>query len=57
MNDSEKFNETLLPEKGDFCSHLNMEDVTDANHRLAFKKVKFIECLNLIKTLGFKTIY
>ena len=32
MDDSEKFNETLLPEKGDFCSHLNMEGVTDADY-------------------------
>ena len=26
MDDSEKFNETSLPEKEDFYSHLNMED-------------------------------
>ena len=31
MDDWEKFNETSLPEKEDFCSHLNMEDVTDAD--------------------------
>ena len=31
MDDLEKFNETSLPEKEDFCSHLNMEDVTDAD--------------------------
>ena len=24
----EKFNETLLPEKEDFCSHKNMEDIS-----------------------------
>ena len=30
MDDWETFNETLLPEKEDFYSHLNMEDVTDA---------------------------
>ena len=29
MNDWEKFNETSLLEKGDFYSHLNMEDITD----------------------------
>ena len=28
----EKFNETLLPEKEDFYSHLNMEDITDADY-------------------------
>ena len=27
----EKFNETLLPKKKDFYSHLNIEDVTDAD--------------------------
>ena len=31
MNDWEKFNETSLTEKEDFCSHLNMEDITDAD--------------------------
>ena len=29
MDDWEKFNETLLPEKEDFYSHLNMEDIND----------------------------
>ena len=28
----EKFNEASLPEKEDFYSHLNMEDITDANY-------------------------
>ena len=28
MDDWEKFNETSLPEKEDFYSHLNMEDIT-----------------------------
>ena len=31
MDDWENFNETSLPEKEDFYSHLNMEDVTDAD--------------------------
>ena len=30
MDDSEKFNETSSPEK-DFYSHLNMEDITNAD--------------------------
>ena len=30
MNDCKKFNETLLPEKFNVYSHLNMEDITDA---------------------------
>ena len=28
----EKFNETSLPKKEFFCSHLNIEDITDAEH-------------------------
>ena len=32
MDDSEKFNETSLPEKEDFYSHLIMEDITDADY-------------------------
>ena len=31
MDDWEKLDETLLPEKKDFYSHLNMEDITDAD--------------------------
>ena len=30
MDDWEKFNETTLPEKDEFYSNLNMEDITDA---------------------------
>ena len=32
MDDWEKLNKTSLPEKEDFYSHLNMEDVTDADY-------------------------
>ena len=32
MDDWQKFNEKLLPEKEDFYSHLNMEDVTDVDY-------------------------
>ena len=32
MDGWEKFNETSLPEKGEFYSNLNMEDVTDADY-------------------------
>ena len=32
MNDWEKFNETSQPEKEHFCSHLNMEDIADADY-------------------------
>ena len=31
----ENSNETSLPEKGEFFSKLNMEDVTDADYMLA----------------------
>ena len=31
MDKWEKFNETLLSQKEDFFSHLNMEDVTNAD--------------------------
>ena len=37
MNDWEKFNEISLPEKEDFYSQLNMEDITDAEY-IACKK-------------------
>ena len=32
MDDCENFNETSLLEKEDFYSHLNMEDITDADY-------------------------
>ena len=32
MSDWEKFNETSLPEKENFYSHLNMEDITNAKY-------------------------
>ena len=32
MDDWEKFDETSLPEKENFYSHLNMEDITDAGY-------------------------
>ena len=32
MDDWEKFNKTQLPEKEDFCSHLNMDDITDPDY-------------------------
>ena len=49
MDDCEKFNETLLPEKEDFYSHLNMENITDADYTHArvckdFKIKKLRDC-------------
>ena len=32
MDDSKKVKETLLPEKEDFHSHLNIKDITDADY-------------------------
>ena len=32
MDDWEKFNKTSLPEKEDFYSHINIEDITDADY-------------------------
>ena len=32
MDDCEKFNEASLPEKANFYSHLNMEDITDEDY-------------------------
>ena len=42
-------NETLLPEKEDFYSHLNMEDITDADYAHAKRVCKDFE---IIKNLG-----
>ena len=38
-----KFNETLLPEKEDFYSHLNMDDITDTGYARAKKVCKEFE--------------
>ena len=48
MNDWEKFNEITLPEKEEFCSNLNMEDITDADYMHAKRVCKGFE----IKHLG-----
>ena len=47
MDDWQKFNETLLPEKEDFYSHLNMEDITDADYAQAKRVSKDFETENL----------
>ena len=38
-DDEEKVNETLLPEKEYFYSHLNMEDITDADYAHTKKRL------------------
>ena len=47
MDDWEKYNETSLPEKDDFYSHLNMEDITDADYARAKRVCKDFEIKNL----------
>ena len=45
--DCEKFNETMLPEKEDFYSNLDMEDITDANYVQAKRVGKDFETKHL----------
>ena len=49
IDDWEKLNETLLTEKEDFCSHLNMEDITDKYYAHAKRVCKDFEIKNLIE--------
>ena len=48
MDHWEKFNKTSLLEKEDFCSHLNIKDITDADYAHAKRVCKDFE----IKKLG-----
>ena len=43
IDDWGKFNETSLPEKEDFYSHLSMEDITDADYAHAKRVYKDFE--------------
>ena len=45
----EKFNETFLTEKDDFCGHLNVDEITDADYTHAKRVYNSFE----IKTLGY----
>ena len=47
MDDWEKFNETSLPEKEEFYSHLNVEDITDADYAHSKRVCKDFEIKNL----------
>ena len=47
MDEWEIFNETTLPEKEDFYSNLNMEDIIDADHMHAKRVYKDFEIKNL----------
>ena len=48
MDNWERFNETLLPNKEAFCSNLNMKDITDTDYAHANKVFKEFK----IKHLG-----
>ena len=47
MDSWERFAETSLPDKEAFCSSLNMEDITDVNHRHAKRDFKKLNNKNL----------
>ena len=47
MDDWGKIKETSLPEKEDFYSHLNMEDITDADYAHTKRVCKGIHINNL----------
>ena len=48
-DDWDKFNETTLPEKEEFHSNLNFEDITDADYMHAKRVCKNCEIKNLSK--------
>ena len=43
MDDWEKLNEILLPQKEDFYSKLNMEDISDAGNKHAKRVFKILK--------------
>ena len=49
MDNWEKFNETSLPDKEDFYSHLNMEDITDADYAHVKRISKDFKINNLVE--------
>ena len=46
MDDWQKFHELSLPAKEDFYSHLNMEDITDADYMHAKRVCKYFKIKN-----------
>ena len=50
MDDWEKFSETSLPKKQNFCNPLNTEDITDSNDTHTKRVCKDFEIKNLEKT-------
>ena len=49
MDNWERFDETLLPNKEAFYSNLNMEDITDTDYRHANKVFKEFRLKHLAK--------
>ena len=49
VNNWEKLSETSLPENKDFYSHLNIEDVTDADYKYTKRVCKEFEIKNLVE--------
>ena len=49
MDGWEKFNETLLPDKYDFCSLLNMEDITDEDYVHGIRVCKDFEIKKMVE--------
>ena len=49
MDDWQKFNETSLPDKGVFYSHLSIEDITDAGYKPAERVCKDFKVSNLVE--------
>ena len=47
MDDWEKFNEATLPEKEEFYSNFNIEDISDADYAYAKRVCKDFEKKNL----------
>ena len=47
MNTLERFNEKLLPKKGNFYSSLNIEDITDVHYRHTKKVFKIFNNKNI----------
>ena len=46
LDDWEKINEVSLPEKENFCSHINLENITDADYALPKRVCKDFEIKN-----------
>ena len=58
MEDWEKLTATLLPEKEDFCRHLNMENIIDADYTETKRVSKDSrKILQNIKICFFKVIH